>query len=246
MFENTKMPLRTWFGALYLCSNHKKGISSLQLARDLGIHQSSAWYLLHRIRAGFKEENKEPIGGEGVVVETDESYIGGKVRNMSNKKRREIKEKIRGVHDNKTVVVGYLERANKVRFEVVCKECIVKEMLKENVDAASVIMTDAASLYTTVGKEFAHHGVVDHSKREYVRDEVYHTNTLEGGFSLLDRMITGIYHYVSPKHLQAYLNENAYRYNTRKISEPMRFEDAMKRLVGKRITYNKLIADAQA
>lgn len=244
MFENTKMPLRTWFGAIYLCLNHKKGISSLQVSRDLGIHQKSAWFLLHRIRESFKEYEPEVLGGEGVVVEVDETYVGGKVKNMSNRKRWEIKEKIRGVNDNKTAVMGYIERSNKIRFEVICKECLIAEMVKENVDKDSVIMTDSATTYTTVGKEYAHHATVDHSKKEYVREDVFHTNTIEGSFSLLDRMIIGIYHFVSPKHLQAYCNESAYRYNTRKTTDPQRFESSMKGFIGKRLTYNKLIADA--
>ena len=242
IFENTKVPLRTWFGAIYLCTNHKKGISSLQLSRDLRIHQKSAWYMLHRIREAFKEDVPEPMGGEGVIVEVDETYIGGKVKNMSNAKRKEIKENIRGINDNKTAVMGYIERGNKIRFEVICKDSLIKDMVPANVDAGSVLMTDSANTYVNIGKEYAHHGVVDHSKKEYVREEVYHTNTIEGGFSLLDRMIIGIYHYVSPKHLQAYLNENAYRYNTRHASTPGRFEDAIKKFDGKRLLYKKLTA----
>lgn len=242
IFENTKIPLRLWFGAIYLMTAHKKGISSLQLGRDLGVQQRTAWYLLHRIREILKENEPEMIGGEGVVVEVDETYVGGKVKNMNNRKRREIKEQIRGVNDNKTAVMGYIERSNKIRFEVVCKECVIAEMVKENIATDSVIMTDSATTYTNIGKQFAYHGTVDHSKKEYVKEDVIHTNTIEGSFSLLDRMIIGIYHFVSPKHLQAYCNESAYRYNTRKITDPQRFEHAVKMCGNSRLTYQKLIS----
>ena len=246
IFENTKIPLRLWFGAIYLMTAHKKGISSLQLGRDLGVQQRTAWYLLHRIREILKENEPEMIGGEGVVVEVDETYVGGKVKNMNNRKRREIKEQIRGVNDNKTAVMGYIERSNKIRFEVVCKECVIAEMVKENIATDSVIMTDSATTYTNIGKQFAYHGTVDHSKKEYVKEDVIHTNTIEGSFSLLDRMIIGIYHFVSPKHLQAYCNESAYRYNTRKITDPQRFEHAVKMCGNSRLTYQKLINKPQS
>ncbi len=243
IFENTKVGLRTWFAAIYLCTAHKKGISSLQLSRDLGIHQKSAWYMLHRIREAFKAEAPEPMGGEGTIVEVDETYIGGKLKNMHNSKRREMKEKKRGISDNKTVVMGYLERGdNIVRFRVLPRQYMIKDQVRENVDSSSVLMTDSATTYTIIGREYAHHEIVDHSRKEYVRDKVLHTNTIEGAFSLLDRMITGIYHYVSPKHMQSYLNENAYRYNTRKATIPVRFEDAIQKFEGKRLLYKKLTA----
>lgn len=243
VFESTKLPLRTWFGAFYLCANHKKGISSLQLSRDLGIHQKSAWFLLHRIRETMNEISALPLGGEGVVVEVDSSIVGGKVKNMSNKKRKEIKEGKRGINDNKTPILGVIERSGKIHLEVIkTVDGGERDMVRERVDKGSVLMTDSATTYTTVGKEFAHHGVVDHSKHEYVKDEVYHTNTIEGAFSLFDRMTIGTYHYISPKHLQAYANECAYRYNTRNAAQPQRFEDTVLRSSGVRLKYNELIA----
>jgi transposase-like protein len=243
IFENTKMPLRTWYGAIYLCANHKKGISSLQVSRDLGIHQKSAWFLLHRIRETMKEIAPEILGGEGVVVEVDNTVHGGKVKNMNNRKRREIKEGIRGINDNKTSVAGYIERSNKIRFDVIDADETDKGLLAKHVDTGSVLMTDSATTYTTIGKEYAHHGVVDHSKHEYVKEKVYHTNTLEGAFSLFDRMVVGTYHYISPKHLQAYCNESAYRYNTRKEACPQRFEDTILKCSGVRLKYKVLTAN---
>jgi len=243
IFENSKMPLRTWFAAIYLCTNHKKGISSLQLSRDLGIHQKSAWFLLHRIREALRELNPQALGGDGVIVETDTTIVGGKVKNMSNKKRKDIKNKLRGHNDHKSVVAGYVERSNKIRFEVIDPHESERELLKQNIDPTSVLMTDSASTYAIVGKDFAHHGVVDHSINEYSRDGIYHTNTLEGAFSLFDRMVIGTYHNVSRKHLQAYCNESAYRYNTRKSDGQGRFEKTVLQCSGVRLKYDVLTAN---
>ena len=244
LFDNTKIELPTWFLAIYLITAHKKGISSLQLSRDLNVTQKTAWFMNHRIRNcfGITEplEDGEKMGGEGVVVEVDETIIGGKVKNMKNAKRKEIKEKLRGVNDNKTVVMGYVERCNKIKLEVLQPDELIKDKVTENIDTTSVIMTDCSPSYTNVGKEFAFHGTVDHSKSEYVREEVYYTNTLEGSFSLLDRMIIGIYHSVSPKHLQKYLDEFSFRYNSRSISESTRFNTMLSN-TEHRLTYNQLI-----
>lgn len=242
IFENTKMSLRTWFGAMYLCANHKKGISSLQLGRNLGIHQSSAWFLLHRIREVMTERAPHVLGGEGVVVECDNTVVGGKVKNMSNKKRKDIKDGKRSINDNKSTIAAYIERSGTIRFDVIDPHENDKELLKKHVDTTSVLMTDSATTYTAIGKEYAHHGIVDHSKSEYVKDGVYHTNTLEGAFSLFDRMVIGTYHYVSPKHMQAYCNESAYRYNTRKTTQPQRFEDTVLKCSGVRLKYSTLTA----
>lgn len=242
LFENTKLPLRKWFAAIYLCSAHKKGVSSCQVARDLDIHQKSAWYMLHRIRQAFKDQNAEPIGGDGVIVEADETYIGGKAKNFSNKKRKEIKDGLRGRHDNKTPIMGFIERSNKLRFVQVSSGMDMPDIVRENVDKGSVLMTDKANLYYKLGKEYAHHGVVDHIKHEYGRDGVYYTNSIEGSFSHLDRMVMGVYHYISPKHMQAYCNEQAYRYNTRKITEPVRFEETVKKFGIPRVRYKLLTA----
>ncbi len=180
------------------------------------------------------------MGGEGVIVEVDETYVGGKVGNMSNKKRKEITDKLRGINDNKSTVMGYIERSNKIRFKVIEEGENIKDLVRGNIDTNSVIMTDSSTVYTNVGKEFAHHGIVDHSKKEFVKEDVYHTNTIEGAFSLFDRMVIGIYHHVSPKHLQSYFNESAYRYNTRIMNCPMRFEETVAMCSGVRLTYKNL------
>ncbi|MBS1773296.1 MAG: IS1595 family transposase [Bacteroidetes bacterium] len=241
IFENSKLPLRTWFGAIYLCCNHKKGISSLQLSRDLGIHQKSAWFLLHRIRETLKELAPEALGGDGVIVETDTTIVGGKVRNMTKKKRKEILKDTPKRWENKTTVSAYVERGGKIRFDVVDGNETKPALLKKHVDTTSVLMTDTDKAYKIVGKEYALHETVNHEQDEYVRGAA-HTNTIEGAFSLFDRMIIGTYHGVSKKHMQAYCNESVYRYNTKKLEGNTRFSDVVLKCSGLRLRYNTLIA----
>lgn len=240
IFENTKLPLRTWFGAIYLCASHKKGVSSLQIARDLGIHQSSAWFLLHRIRETMKEINIIQLGGEGVIVEADTTVVGGKARNMTNKRRRELSKK--GRNGNKTNISGMIERNGNIRFDVVDGEETEGGNVLKHVDKDSVLMTDSAMNFQLIGRNFAYHGTVDHQSGEYVKDKVIHTNTIEGAFSHFDRMVVGVYHNISRKHMQAYANECAYRYNTRKTTDPIRFEETVLKCSGVRLKYNTLIA----
>jgi transposase-like protein len=240
IFENSKMPLRTWFGAIYLCTSHKKGVSSLQLSRDLGIHQSSAWFLLHRIRETLMEIAPEKLGGEGCIVEADTTIVGGKAVNMTNKRRRELSKK--GRNGNKTKVTGVIERGGNIRFDVVDGEETESGNVSKHIDKESVLMTDSATNFHLIGREFAAHQTVDHSKGEYVKDKVIHTNTIEGAFSHFDRMVIGVYHNISRKHMQAYANECAYRYNTRKSKDPIRFENTVLKCSGVRLKYNTLIA----
>lgn len=241
IFENTKMPLRTWFGAIYLCANHKKGISSLQLGRDLGIHQSSAWFLLHRIRETMKEINIIKLGGEGCVVESDITVVGGKVKNMTKSKRKTFRNNKAATDDHKTLVSGYIERGGSIRFDVVDPHENEKDLIRKHVDTNSILMTDEAKPYIGVGKEYARHETVKHAMDEYVRDGVWHTNTIEGAFSQFDRMYVGTYHFISSKHMQAYANECAYRYNTRKANITTRFEDTVLKCSGVRLKYDVLI-----
>jgi transposase-like protein len=242
IFENSKMPLRTWFGAIYLCCNHKKGISSLQLSRDLGIHQKSAWFLLHRIRETLMELAPQALGGEGVVVECDTTIVGGKIKNMHVSKRQSKGKGKSPKMENKTAVAGFIERGGRIRFDVVESHEKESTMVLKHVDTDSILMTDNARSYWSVGKEFADHQIVDHRIDEYVREKVWHTNTIEGAFSHFDRMVIGVYHNISRKHMQAYANECAYRYNTRKVHGTTRFEDTVLKCSGVRIKYNSLIA----
>lgn len=241
MFEGSPIGLRKWFIACYIFSAHKKGISSHQLARDLGVTQKTAWFMLHRLRETFSDNTNEPLGGEGCIVETDATIVGGKTKNMNNKKRKAIKGDRNAAMANKTFVTGYIERGGSIRFDVVDKGEFEPDLVRKHVDCGSVLMTDTANTYVAVGKEYAAHESVDHSRSEYVRGHA-HTNTIEGAFSLFDRMITGIYHQVSAKHLQAYCDENSFRYNSRKASDKERFDLALIKTKGIRLQYATLIA----
>lgn len=241
MLEGSPIPLTKWFIAAYIFSAHKKGISSHQLARDLGLTQKTAWFMLHRLRQSMKDTEVAPLGGNGNIVEVDATVIGGKTKNMTNKKRREIVERKRGPYQNKTNVAGFVERNGNIRFLVITPDEKESEMVKKHVDTNSLLMTDTGVNYKAIGKDYLHHAVVDHSKGEYGREKILHTNTIEGAFSLFDRMITGIYHWVSPKHLQAYCNENEFRYNSRKITDKQRFDLTLIQTGGVRLPYKVLI-----
>ena len=232
IFENSKIPLSKWVAAIYLLTGHKKGISSHQLGRDLGVTQKSAWFILHRVRYMFGIPEPEPLDN---IVEVDETYVGGKFENMNRGRRKKWQELQR---DNKTAVMGLLERGGKAKLTVIGQNNF-KDVIRENVDTSAFLVTDSHLGYVGLGNEFAGHESVNHSIKEYRRD-IFYTNTVEGFFSLFKRTIFGIYHQVSPKHLQQYCNESAYRYNTRKITDPERFILTMSNTDG-RLTYNQLI-----
>jgi transposase-like protein len=241
MFEGSPIPLRKWFIAAYIFSAHKKGVSSHQLARDLDVTQKTAWFMLHRLRLAFADTTIEPMGGEGIIVETDITIAGGKTKTMSNKKRKAFKGDRNAAMANKTAISAYVERGGNVRFDVVDSNENEPDLVRTHIDSDSVLMTDTANTYIAVGKEYAAHLSVDHSKSEYVRG-IAHTNTIEGVFSLFDRMVVGIYHFVSPKHMQAYCNESAFRYNSRKITDKARFDLALIKTNGVKLHYATLIA----
>lgn len=241
LFDNTKIELPTWFLAIYLITSHKKGISSIQLAKDLNVTQKTAWFMNHRIRACFgitDTENEDgKLGGGGQVVEVDETYVGGKMKNMTHKKRKELGNK--GANANKHMVMGYLVRGGSLKLQVVTdKKAIFKSVL-ENVSAESVLITDMNGSYHYANNHFVAHEVVDHSRKEYVRDGVIHTNSIEGVFSQFDRMVIGTYHYISPKHMQKYANELSFRFNSRDMKEDTRFTLMLTNMTN-RLTYSTL------
>ncbi|MBS1777711.1 MAG: IS1595 family transposase [Bacteroidetes bacterium] len=240
LFDNTKIELQTWFVAIYLLTGHKKGISSLQLAKDLNVTQKTAWFMAQRIRNCFgitDTENEDgKLGGGGQIVEVDETYVGGKMKNMTHKKRKAIGAK--GANDNKHMVMGYLVRGGKVKLQLVDKGGILQSV-RENVSSDSVLITDLSNAYNYAHKFFAAHETVDHGKKEYVRDTI-HTNSIEGVFSMFDRMVIGTYHYISPKHMQKYANELSFRYNSRTHSECSRFNMLLSHCTN-RLTYKTLI-----
>jgi transposase-like protein len=241
IFENTKISLRTWFAAMYLCTAHKKGISSLQLSRDLNITQKTAWFLLHRIREMLRDNDTTKLEG---VVEIDETYVGGSLKNKSNKTRKAIRHANEQWGGIKTAVFALVERDGKVRTVMLpnpkAKYADVLPIIQANVDSKALIVTDSSTMYGGLKNTYQHE-TVNHVQHEYARGDI-HTNTIEGFFSLLKRGVIGIYHYVSPKHLHRYCNEFEYRYNSRKIVDTARFEKAFETANNRRLTYAALIS----
>lgn len=230
--ENTKIPLTKWFLAMYILSNHSKGISSLQLATWLDVTQKTAWFLNHRIREMLAEKAPEILSG---IVEVDETYVGGKISNKHVSKRKEFSK-----NDNKTMVFGAIEREGKVITKIVpdAKAESLITAVKENVQEGSIMVSDENVSYKGLKKLYKH-VKVNHSKGEYVVG-VGHTNTIEGFWSLLKKQINGIHHSVSPKHLQRYCNEASYRYNRKGETQDVRFTDTLTNCEG-RLKYKDLI-----
>ena len=238
IFENTKISLRYWFAAIYLGTAHKKGISSLQLSRDLNITQKTAWFLLHRVREMLHNNAPEMLDG---IVEVDETFVGGKNKNRHASKKA---AKSQGrAHVDKTAVVGILQRNGNVKTFVVAntdRETLQPIMLA-NVKPDAKIVTDAFSAYKGLDISYDH-VAIKHTDGNYITVGEDHTNSIEGFWSQLKRGIIGIYHNVSPKHLHRYCHEFGYRYNTRKVLDVVRFEDAIKRVDNARLTYAQLIS----
>jgi transposase-like protein len=236
IFENTKISLRTWFASMYLCTTHKKGISSLQLSRDLNITQKTAWFVLHRIREMLKENAPQLLSG---MVEVDETYIGGREANKHASKRIGGK-KSAGPRAGKIMVVGALERDGKVIAKQVKDTTITTlvPFVNNNVALGSEVITDEWGAYKTLKHQYTHNSI-SHNQKEYVRGHI-HTNTIENFWSVFKRTVYGTYHIVSEKHIQRYCNESALRFNTRHISDSDRFNLAIKNCEG-RLTYNDLI-----
>jgi transposase-like protein len=241
IFEDSPIGLDKWLCALWLIVNCKNGISSCEMARDLGITQKSAWFLDHRIRFALHQGSFEKmLSGE---VEADETFIGGKARNMHVAKRQ---RRITGTGGkDKTPVMGILERGGKVRATVIPnrKKKALQSEIRKHVEAGSALYTDFLLSYEGLAGEYAHQ-VVDHAV-EYVDGRV-HTNGLENFWSLLKRGINGTYVSVEPYHLFRYLDEQAYRYNSRKdendnpLTDFDRFKTACQKIVGKRLTWDVL------
>ncbi|MGG9972755.1 IS1595 family transposase [Ferruginibacter sp. SUN002] len=239
IMEASNIPLVKWFTAIYLVTAHKKGISSYQLGKDLGIAQKNAWFMLHRIREALC--SKENIKLDN-IVEVDEVYIGGKVGNMSKSKRKKLREE-GNTYNTKTMVMGMLERGGNLKLIPVGKSTNTQAIcptVKQNVDTDAVLITDSLSTYTNISKDYAGHEVVNHTEMEYVRDKVIHTNSIEGAFGLLKRSIIGIYHQVTPKHLKRYCDETMFRYNLRGINDAARFNYSLTQVNG-RLTWKQLV-----
>ena len=239
IFEASNIPLSKWLTGIYLIDSHKKGISSYQLGKDIGVTQKSAWFMLHRIREIMRVKGNVKLDN---IVEIDEVYIGGKVPNMSKSKRKKLRDE-GNTMNTKTMVMGFLERGGELKLIPISgtnNVMAIQPTVRDNVDKDAVLITDSLSSYTGLVNEYAGHEVVNHSEQEFVRDSVIHTNSIEGAFSMLRRSIYGIYHQVNPKHLARYCDETMHRYNLRKMSDAARFNYTLTKITG-RLTYNELV-----
>lgn len=236
IFEESKLPLGHWFVAIWCIANMKNGISSHELARAIGVTQKTAWFVLHRIRLAMETGTFRKLEGE---VESDETYIGGKAKNMHFAKR-EKKIQGRGAV-NKTAVQGVLERGGEVRTFAACKTDgeTLSGNVARNVDPRAKVYTDSNPSYDRLKRRYWHM-TVDHAV-EYVRERV-HTNGIENFWSLLKRTLGGTYIHVAPFHLHRYCSEQAFRYNKRKLTDANRFAMLLGNVVGKRLTYRRLCA----
>jgi transposase-like protein len=234
IFEDSPLGLDKWLCAFWLIANAKNGISSYEVSRALGVTQKTAWFMLGRIRLAMKTGTFEKLSGE---VEADETYIGGKARNMHRSRRNEIKRGRSAA--GKAIVLGLLERKGKVRVTVVrnAKKTTLQPVVRTHVVEGSELFTDAWSGYYGLDADYAHQ-VTDHAEK-YVDGKI-HTNGLENFWSLLKRAITGTYVSVEPFHLQRYIDEQAFRFNERTDDDKGRFEKAVKGMSGKRLTYKQL------
>ncbi|PLS84761.1 MAG: DDE transposase [Actinobacteria bacterium] len=237
IFEDSAIGLDKWLPAMWMLANSKNGVSSHEMARSLGITQKSAWFVLQRLRLAMQAGSIEKLSGE---VEADETFIGGKARNM-HKKKREEKIQGRGA-SGKVAVMGLLERHGKVQTKVVpdTKKRTLQPEIRENVEPGSEVFTDALKSYEGLDPEYVHQ-VIDHAEK-YAEGKV-HTNGLENFWSLLKRGINGTYVSVEPYHLFRYLDEQAFRFNERGGKDADRFGKALGSVAGRRLTYRQLTGD---
>jgi len=240
VFERSKVPLNKWLLATYLMSSSKKGISAHQIGRTLGVTYKTAWFMCHRIREAMTDRTGgTPMGGDGKVVEADETVIGGKERNKRLSKRNP--KNIGAV--GKQICFSLVERGGRVRsFHVPSVNAkTLRPIITKHVRRESTFMTDDAGQYRVIGPEFARYESVNHGADEYVRGDAY-TNTIEGFFSILKRGINGVYHHVSEAHLSRYLAEFDFRYCNRValgVNDTMRTDEALRMIAGKRLTYRR-------
>ena len=234
LYERSHIALHKWLAVTHLMMASKKGISAKQISRMLGCPYKTAWFMCHRIRESLREAMPEagPLGGKGKVVEVDETYVGGKAKNR------------KGKVPPKEAVVSLVERGGKVRSRHVADVSgkTLRDAIVTQIDRSSYLMTDEAPAYKSTGDEFEGHGTVNHSAEEYVRAYFWHTNTVEGYFSILKRGVMGTFHHISAQHLHRYLAEFDYRYNEREalgVDDAARMAKSVQGIVGKRLTYRR-------
>jgi transposase-like protein len=238
VFHDSHLPLWKWFLATYMMVESKKGMSANQLKRTLDVSYKTAWYLCHRIRSAMDVANPELLTG---TVEIDETYVGGRHKNRPASKR--VKGYKGGGKDNKTMVLGAVARGGTVRFHVERRNAsavILTAFISDHVDDDASIYTDQHSGYQKLSEHGFQHEMVDHSADEWVRADV-HTNTVESVWSLLKRSIVGTFHQLSAKHLEAYLDEIAFRFNHR--HNPHLFRDTLVAMLdAETLTYAELVS----
>jgi len=234
VFEGSKIKLNIWLLATHLLTSSKKGMSSHQLHRMLGVTYKTAWFMTHRIREAMREGifSPPPLGGKGKVVEADETYIG----------RKPGRKKGRGA-SHKHAVVTLVERGGKARSFHVSKadSSVIVPIVQHNIAVESKLATDEATYYTNIGRRFADHLTVRHAEEQYVDGEAY-TNTVEGFFSVFKRGMKGVYQHCGQNHLHRYLAEFDFRYNNRTalgVDDATRAATALKGIEGKRLTYRR-------
>jgi transposase-like protein len=242
VMESSHIKLHIWLQAFALMTASKKGISAHQLHRSLKITYKSAWFLCHRIREAMRTGDLAPMGGEGQIVEADETYFGN-VKNKVPSKHRKGRPYIHkgGGPAGKRAIVSLVERGGKVRsfHPAMADGETVAQIVRENITKETRLHTDESRLYIKVGTEFTAHETVTHSHGEYVRGDV-HTNSVEGYFSIFKRGMKGVYQHCDEKHLHRYLAEFDFRYNNRTalgVTDGERAELAIKGIEGKRLTY---------
>ncbi|MBI1328603.1 MAG: IS1595 family transposase [Alphaproteobacteria bacterium] len=242
VFERSHIPLNKWLMAAFLLCASKKGMSAHQMHRMLGITYKSAWFMCHRLREAMAPLKGKvgPLGGEGMIVEADTTYIGGKEKNKHRNKR--TKGNIGG--KGKMIAHTLIERGGRARSDHIANVAgkTLRPVVMKQVSRKSSLMTDTAGGYMAMGKEFARHEMVDHGAGEYVRGDA-HSNTVESYFATLKRGIVGTYHHVSEAHLKRYLAEFDFRHNERSalgVNDSERATKALQGIVGKRLTYRRV------
>ena len=238
VFEDSPIGLDKWLAATWMIANCKNGISSYEIMRAIGVTQKTAWFMLHRIRLAMMDDDGNKLSGE---VEADETFVGGRIQNMHRKSKRLERAKTAGTNWNKTIVLGLLQRDGNVRAAVAPSrnKHHIEPYLRDNVEAGSKLYTDDLPVYGHVAPELDRE-FVNHLE-SYVQGRV-HTNGMENFWSLLKRGLKGTYVSVDPAHLQAYVDEQVFRFNNRKDADDFdRFKLLLSQIVGRRITYAQLI-----
>lgn len=233
IFADSKIQLRKWFAAIWMITSHKKGIASTQLAKDIKVTQKTAWFMLHRLRHAAETKSfNGPMDGD---VEVDETYVGGKSKSMHAKDRKARKQY------DKATVIGVLKRDGELRVAHIpnASRKNLHNTVRENVSTEGRLITDSASMYKGLNGEYDHH-TVSHTSGEYVRGDI-HTNSIESVWALFKRQVIGTHHWVSKKHLQAYVNEMTWRFNRRDQEEGERVNSLLQYVEG-RLTYAELTA----